>query len=107
MVTLDGRPLPECNLVFVPTGMDGQTVSGRSDDQGHFELAGVVPAEYAVLANLLPENHAGDVGLQAEGTRKRRAGSLPGIYGLVASTPLRVQVPATEPLRLEIRGGDN
>jgi len=105
-VTLDGSPLPGCNLIFVPTNMEGQTVSGRTDSQGHFELTGLVPAEYAVLANLLPENHAGDVGLQAESTRGRKTETLPADYGLVAKTPLRVEIPTAEPIRLEIRGGN-
>ncbi|WP_437204714.1 carboxypeptidase regulatory-like domain-containing protein [Planctomicrobium sp. SH664] len=36
-VTLDGQPLPEAAVIFVPTG-PGRSARGRTDGQGYYEL---------------------------------------------------------------------
>lgn len=38
-VTLDGTPLPEAFVEFVPTGEQGSTSSGRTDANGEYEVS--------------------------------------------------------------------
>jgi hypothetical protein len=38
VVTLDGKPLPNAFLEFIPTGESGSTSSGRTNDDGKYEL---------------------------------------------------------------------
>ena len=63
---------------------------------------GIVPAEYAILVNRLPAHSMGDIGLKAESTRKPGPNALPAIYGLVAETPLRFQLPIEGSLAIEL-----
>ena len=37
-VTLDGQPLPNAFVEFVPTGSEGSTSSGRTNDRGEYML---------------------------------------------------------------------
>ncbi|MCC7086174.1 MAG: hypothetical protein IT427_14320 [Pirellulales bacterium] len=103
-VTLDGRPLEECNVVFVPTSMEGRAATGRTRASGKFEVQ-VAPAEYALLFNLLPSSGADDVGLKAEmGARRGTVRStLPEKYGVVERTPWRVRVPVDSALVLDLQ----
>ena len=37
-VTLDGQPLPNAFVEFLPTGSEGSTSSGRTNDRGEYRL---------------------------------------------------------------------
>jgi hypothetical protein len=57
-VTLDGQPLPDATVTFLPTNKDeGKQATGMTNSQGSFELTtystadGAIPGEYSVVVD--------------------------------------------------------
>jgi len=54
IVTLDGEPLPNAKVEFIPSGTEGVGSEGTTDEDGKFMMAfsmsqtGVLPGEYTV-----------------------------------------------------------
>ena len=107
-ITLDGAPLPDVEVVFIPDparGGSGNNASAVTDAQGHYSLRssregkdGVVAGIHrVVLTDLLmvadftsagdaPRAGAGVAAPQPPGSKKRR---FPTTYGDLAETPLK------------------
>lgn len=101
VVTLEGKPLANADLRFLPLADRGDEAIGLSGADGSFTLAsarhgiaGAVPGEYAVIVNL-PEFELQPVD-PAEGTAVAPpAGKnpIPAVYRSQSQTPLRVTIP--------------
>jgi hypothetical protein len=95
-VTLDGTPVEGLNVMFLPDrGSPGQGGYGKTDKDGHYEIAypftgkGLVPGNYVVTINPLP---AGEGGKDLIDAPVRGGGAVWGKYGNLKTTPLRATV---------------
>lgn len=65
VVTWEGKPLANANVVFLPTG-SGPQATGYTDDEGKFELTtfnrkdGAIPGQYKVVINVYSGETGGD-----------------------------------------------
>jgi hypothetical protein len=131
VVTLDGQPLPQATVTFLPLGQ-GRTASGFTDAEGRFHLStleqrdGALPGEYKVtvtvaaavspfrddprsaLDRVLAEQNQGDpadAAPAAGGAIVDEAGAMsavPARYGKAQETPLTVKVPTDGEVTLEL-----
>lgn len=96
-VTLDGDPLADTYLAFVPVGA-GEGAYATTDEDGHFDLSthfarGAAPGEYKVIATALSS---------AESKSATPRFTIPEIYTSVATTPLKLTLPPEGALVLEL-----
>ena len=112
VVTLDNDPVANAVVIFHPQFENGKQASARTDDRGRFDLntyevgKGAAPGEYKVTVF-----KSVDADKQAPGTKDpplpgpggtRPQSALPAIYADVSSTTLRVTVPTSGDVRLEL-----
>lgn len=104
-VLLDGTPLPNASIQFVPQGT-GQDATGATDAQGKFAMStnkprdGVMPGSYKVVITprltTIPQQFASaDEAMKAAAVAKPIAHSsgFPQKYTRVDQTPLTIDVP--------------
>jgi len=107
-VTLDGAPLENANVVFVPAaGEKPERFVGVSDSKGAFEVT-APPGDYKVLIAQLagqdpslkeaPKNPGG-----RETVRLKLENTLPEAYGTPDKTPFRCKVPPTEKVEFALK----
>jgi hypothetical protein len=121
-VVRDGAALAGSQVVLVPTGTAGATVTASVDAAGRFRAEGLAAGEYAVLTvfdprakEAGPATGADPIAAEIEdrnrfvgGKRKAAAAalrpspSIPARYGIPEETPLRIRVPAEAPVRLDV-----
>jgi hypothetical protein len=107
-VTLDGKPLPNAKVMFMPKG-GGRPAEGTSDAGGKFRLTtnqpldGAAPGEYVVTVTartIVYEPRAGT----EEGFLEKPVWQAPEKYSLPAKSDLVVIVDAKKPqIKLELR----
>jgi hypothetical protein len=127
VVLLDGKPVSEATLQFVPTqGSSGQPASGRTGSDGHARMTtyttgdGAVPGVYEVLisktepaAATTTSPAAGDRDklksamfaqmIKASKPQKKTPGEIPASYGTVGKSGLRCTVPSESVVTFELR----
>jgi hypothetical protein len=88
LITLDGKPLPAANVVFIPRGMTkGLECFGATDDSGKFTLTqmrgqpGAPPGEYTVVVSKLVARDGKPL--------PPEAAEAPANFGAVESLPAR------------------
>lgn len=96
-VTLDGNPLADAYLAFVPVGA-GEAAYATTDEDGHFDLSthfarGAKPGEYKVIATALSSS---------ESKTATPRSPIPEIYSNVTTTPLKFTLPPDDELALEL-----
>ena len=109
VVTLDGKPLQNASIHFVPQGA-GRDATGQTDASGHFTMStfkpgdGVVPGEYKVvisppLGEPDPTQYASAdeamSGAAKVPAKKKSGPAFPEQYARVDKTPLTQKVPAS------------
>jgi hypothetical protein len=119
VVTLEGEPLSEATVLFMPDGAGGRPASGFTSSDGVFRLTtfqpddGALPGNYRVLVRktaAAPDPKAAE---QAAGERawakygdkalaKGKKPTTPGQYANFETTPLRCTVPATGQVTLAL-----
>jgi hypothetical protein len=108
VVLIDGQPLPNAYVEFVPQLTDfgaEMNSTGTTDEKGQFRLTcnekqqpGAVVAKHRVLVTdpPMPQELRGQSEkaqiAAAEWSAKLKSRSIPGIYGTVVHTPLEVDV---------------
>jgi hypothetical protein len=97
-VTLDGQPVGDAVVVFVPEAPGGEPPRARSKDDGAFRLGtdkatGAPAGTYKVVVNKF------DGSPRAKGKQS----VLPRIYASPDTTPLRCTVPHDGPVLLELK----
>ena len=124
VVTLDGKPLDGATVVFHPEG-GGRPATGTTGADGHFSLTtytsgdGAQVGDHKVVvskssqANVSapqPDNPKGMVEAMKEAEAKRKAEAakpkpavIPTMYGDLAKTPLKCQVPTDGPVEFSLR----
>lgn len=111
VITMDGKPLANAQLGFVPVTDDGEGFSGvgaaESDEQGRFEVyfaeyTGLPEGSYRVTVELPYFDDADDEG--GEGSEQVTM-MIPSQYETEDTTPLQIQVQAIEnnEISLEIK----
>jgi hypothetical protein len=116
VVLLDGQPLVNASIQFVPDG-SGRDATGTTNERGEFAMStfeprdGVVPGSYKVVispplgeADATQYQSAGDA-MSAAATKPRPApkSTFPQQYTSAGQTPLTQQVPIGKPkLTLEL-----
>ncbi|MCA9248788.1 MAG: carboxypeptidase regulatory-like domain-containing protein [Planctomycetales bacterium] len=102
-VTLDGQPLPDAFLTFVPRGEQGSPGFAKTDSAGHYEMvrgsndSGLIPGEYEVRITTYVEGKPDAVPPIPE-TPER----VPARYNL--NTELRVSVSEnSEPFNFDLK----
>jgi hypothetical protein len=117
MITLDGKPLANAIVSFIPEGNRGQPAGATAGSDGQFTVpGGMVPGEYKAIVAV---NAMGDVGRAPDpanevAVREYRAklakiqatfrNPIPAAYGSPEQTPLRFSVPTDGPIRLDLTG---
>jgi len=102
-VTLDGKPLANAGIVFIPTGQTrGGTFSGATDENGHYELLdresrkGTTVGEFKVICNkwVLPDGKDFPKDSKVSPLESNAKELLPPRYSNEAQTQLKATVPA-------------
>jgi hypothetical protein len=97
VVTLDGEPLPDATVRFVPEEMAGNNMraaTGETDDDGEYTLeyslnrSGALPGKYKVAISTFRETDVGEDGLDVPGKPER----VPVVYN--GETTLSAEVSA-------------
>lgn len=115
-VLLDGKPLAGATVQLVPQS-GGRDATGQTDAQGHFRIStfkpgdGAVPGTYKVVISPPigtpdPAQYASAEEAMAAAARPAARPAGPGFpekYARPDLTPLTVEVPVREPLRLELK----
>lgn len=115
-VTLDGKPVSDATIQFVPDGA-GRDATGQTDKNGYFSMStfkpgdGVVPGTYkVVIAPPLGEPdktqhaNAGDaMNAPAAKPVPKKASSFPEKYTRPDQTPLTQEVPAKGKVVFELK----
>lgn len=115
-VTLDGKPLADATIQFVPDGA-GRDATGQTDKNGYFSMStfkpgdGVVPGTYkVVIAPPLGEPdktqhaNAGDaMNAAVAKPAPKKASSFPEKYSRPDLTPLTQEVPAKGKVTFELK----
>lgn len=89
-VTLDGKPLAEAFVEFVPTGGQGSTSSGRTDSSGEYELMFSRDVRGASLGPATVRITTRDVSTDDQGNEIWLPEKVPGRYN--AKSELSVEV---------------
>jgi hypothetical protein len=128
LVTLDGKPLPEVEVSFLPDpekGNNGPSASAYTDAQGHYKLfcdqakrdgAVVGPTRVCViditavrlLSSLPGVRMPGELAppVPQSETDKRKVSRVPADYKSPARTPLRIEVqPGQQKFDIDIPSG--
>ncbi len=69
VVTLDGTPVPQANVVFLPDAKNGKPASGVTDENGRYELTtfnpkdGAMAGSYKVMITKAKAENTSDVDL--------------------------------------------
>jgi hypothetical protein len=100
-ITLDGQPVGDAAIVFIPETRGDEPPRGRSKDDGAFSLdtgkaKGAPPGTYKVVVDKF------DFSSRAKKTKEKQS-VLPRIYSSPDTTPLRCTVPHDGPVRLELK----
>jgi len=130
VVTLDGKPVEGATISFIPDeGSQGPVANGLTRKDGSFRLEthragdGVLAGTYKVVISKTPaiEFHGlsdneiremalkQEMGLRAkikkeiEGQLRAKKGEIPAVYGDPARSTLKVTVPTTGKVRLELQ----
>jgi hypothetical protein len=105
IVTINGQPLPNALVTFTPSGnvSSAAIATGVSDDAGKFTLtcgdkpgAAVGECIVTVIEGPVAETLRGEdqQGALAAATAKLKNRPIPGDYGIVAKSPIKVTVSA-------------
>jgi hypothetical protein len=97
-VTIDGRPLDEAVILFVPLDGDGRKTGGRIE-AGRYELArdvGLLPGRYRVE---VADDPPIDPGMRPDRQQPRPRRKLPVAYS--TASPLAVEVTADGPAEFD------
>jgi hypothetical protein len=90
-VTLDGKPLALASVTLVPEAHEAKPVMSISDGEGVFRPSmqghGMVSGTYKVLV-MVPQHPSAPV--------------VPALYADPSRTPLRIKIPAAEPIQLRL-----
>jgi hypothetical protein len=115
VVLLDGKPLPNASVQFVPQGA-GRDATGQTDASGAFSMStsqpgdGVVPGEYKVVIS--PPLGTPDLGRYASSEEAMaaaakapppKASSFPQQYTRPDQTPLTQKVPVSGKVTFELK----
>lgn len=115
VVLLDGQPLANASVQFVPDGT-GRDATATTNDQGEFVMStfdprdGVAPGIYKVVispprgeVDAARYESSGDAMAAAARTKPAPKKAFPQQYTSASQTPLRQKVPVREPqLRIEL-----
>ena len=123
-VTLDGQPLANASLNFVPASKEGRPASGLTETDGSFALGtqttgdGAVPGEYKVYVRKSDVTTDDSVAPPEEGQsmkqiwdasmkmakekRKKKSAEIPKKYSDPSNTILKATVPSSGPLVLDL-----
>jgi hypothetical protein len=120
VVTLDGKPVEEAGVNFIPLGEHPHPAFAMTDKGGYFDMTtnqpgdGVYPGEYKVCVTKKELGQKAQAKLQhAKGFESRailggpRIDLLPKAYGDEKRTPLRVTVPTSGSLNLELSSSES
>ena len=115
VVLLDGKPLPDASIQFVPQGT-GRDATGQTDKSGAFSMStynpkdGVVPGEYKVVISrptgtLDPTQHgsAEDAMSVAAKAPPPKAPDFPQQYTRADQTPLTQTVPVSGRVTFDLK----
>src|SRR5262245_1071562 len=115
VVLLDGKPLPDASVQFVPQG-SGRDATGQTDKSGAFTMStyrpkdGVVPGEYKVVISPptgtldpTPHGSAEDAMSVAAKAPPPKAPNFPEQYTRVDQTTLRQTVPVSGRVTFELK----
>jgi hypothetical protein len=110
VVLLDGRPLANASVQFVPDG-SGRDATGATNNQGEFVMStfdprdGVAPGTYKIVisppigeVDTTRYESSGDAMTAATKPRPTPKSTFPQRYTSASQTPLRQEVPLREPL---------
>jgi len=131
IVALDGKPFSGATVTFSPAEGSGKSASGRSEEDGSFQLTtfkpddGAVPGEYKITVSFSEtETTTGggdpmkmgdksrmeffsrmspEVRLKEEAKQKKARKPVPELYSDVSKTPLKCTVPADGKVELNLR----
>jgi hypothetical protein len=133
VITLDGQPLERATVSFIPQKGKGPSASGLSGSDGSFRLTtystgdGALPGEYKIVVTqsevestevvgVGPNNPQAMIdamkkhndaitkkGKGATAPPKAKKSKIPDAYTKESTTPLKQQVPAGGPVKLELR----
>jgi hypothetical protein len=119
VVTLEGAPLPEATVLFMPDGAGGRPASGFTSSDGVFRLTtfqpddGALPGNYRVLVRKTAAARAPRAATESAVERakakfgdkalaKGKKPTMPGEYANFETTNLRCTVPVTGPVTLAL-----
>jgi hypothetical protein len=105
-VTLDGAPLPEATLNFVPVSAGAERARGYTGPNGSFELL-ALPGEYKVLISKVVSAAGKGKSVRGPGNRVEIKGptkdALPSAYNTEAQTPFQCVVPPGKELVFDVK----
>src|SRR5262245_30413224 len=115
IVLLDGKPLPDASVQFVPQGT-GRDATGQTDKSGAFSMStykpkdGVVPGDYKVVISLptgtldpTPHGSAEDAMSVAAKAPPPKATDFPQQYTRADQTPLKQTVPVSGRVTFDLK----
>lgn len=117
IVKLDGKPLSNASISFVPEGT-GKQATGTTDDGGKFVLStidprdGAFPGKYKVviapntIASEVTESESADAAMMADAaaakSKKSTTPKFPQAYTRLDQTPITQEVPAKAEVVFEL-----
>jgi hypothetical protein len=116
-VTLDGKPLSNATVTFIPEQGAGRNATGTTDQSGNFRLTtlkpddGAMPGDYKVTVQQVEGAEAppaADMKTAMEGYQKAvakfkpKASIIPAKYSDPGKTTLRQKVPAEGSVKLDL-----
>jgi hypothetical protein len=123
-VTFQGKPLAGANITFLSTASDGKSASGKTDDNGNYQLSsyathdGAIPGDYIVTVAVLDMTTANldvataeDLGADytammnaaASNRPKTQPGGVPAKYADASQTDLKQSVSAGGPNVIDLK----
>jgi hypothetical protein len=120
IVTLDGKPVENAMVTFLPSQRGGKTATGRTGTDGSFQLTtrnpndGAMPGDYLVIVEYEEGTEvppAANVKQAHEGLRKAAKQKskkppkyvIPATYSDPQKTVLKQKVPPDGPVKLELK----
>lgn len=79
VVTMDGKPLPEATVRFIPIG-GGRSALGRTDENGHYEMLYSATATGALVGPVRVEITSAEETTDAAGNSRMKPETIPARY---------------------------